>query len=107
VPRNLRRLASHEKTFVANFFAREAKRVAYTQARAEMRKGVVGGAAAENKHVVHLVPEKDRGEEGEEEEEEEERAAVEVATLEAEFRALEGKFLVEMGLRAASPEEAA
>eukprot|EP00962_Isochrysis_galbana_P038700 scaffold13758_cov120-Isochrysis_galbana.AAC.5 len=99
VPRNLRRLASHEKTFVANFFACEAKRVAYSQARAELRKEAAG--ADETRRAVADTTRM------QDEEDEEEREAAEKASLEIEFQALENKFLQQMGLRSPPPEEPA
>ena len=84
VPRNLRRAASNEKQFAANFFAREEKRVEYVQRRIEARKeeGAGGGEAV----PTGAAAEPKEGEPTDEEK------------LEAAFLDLEQKFLEEMGL---------
>ena len=81
VPRNLRRAANNEKQFAQNFFAREESRVEYMQ-RAGTEDAEGGG---EGKSEAPPAEPK----EGEPTAEEK---------LEAEFLALEEKFMEEMGL---------
>ena len=95
VPRNLRRLASHEKTFVANFFAREAKRVSYVHGQTRLlREPTPDGQPRQTE--VDSPPE-----------DVEEAEAEVTARLEADFLQSESKFLKEMGLSEPPPVEVA
>jgi len=89
VPRNLRRAANNEKQFATNFFAREEKRVAYCQRRAE-QLAEQGGKADEATGGAPPA-------EGEPTEEDK---------LEIAFRETEAKFLEEMELNVEPPAPA-
>ena len=85
VPRNLRRAAANEKTFAANFFSREEKRVEYVQRRsAEIKESGGGGGGGEEKKEAPA--------------EVKEGEATEEEKAEAAFLAMEEKFLLDMGL---------
>ena len=91
VPRNLRRAANNEKQFAANFFMREEKRVEYLQRGTDGEEGGEGGGEKSDAPMVEAK-------EGEPTQEEK---------LEAEFLALEEKFMEEMGLNPPDPAPAA
>ena len=92
VPRNLRRAATNEKQFAQNFFSREESRVEY------MRRAGAEDAEGGGEGKSEAPPAEAK--EGEPTPEEK---------LEAEFLALEEKFMEEMGLNqpdAPAPAEA-
>ena len=91
VPRNLRRMASNEKTFATSFFVREEQRVEWVGKRFE---ALVEQKEASKADAANEVPTGTEPAEGE---------PTEAEKLEAAFLQLEETFLVEMGL---APEAA-